>query len=223
MREVKLPASPASYELRLSGNVPVDPNAVHEPEAKHDHQHKRAAVADQWQGHAGDRQQRDRHSHVLEDMGENERCDSNDQEQAQLIACKKSHEKTCQQEQRKRADEKHSSDKSPLLADSGENVIVVHSGRRKKAQLDLRVWRLESFSRPAARADGNERLIDRPGGPLLVDIGIDERGDPLLLVRLQTEIDRDRDKRDADQNDANQDSATEGRRRTTTPGAPVSK
>jgi hypothetical protein len=38
-------------------------------------------------------------------MGENERCHSNDQEQAQLIACKKSYEKTCQQKQHKRADE----------------------------------------------------------------------------------------------------------------------
>ena len=81
----------------------MDPHAVHEPESKHDHQHKRAAVANQWQWYASDRQQRDRHPHILEDMGENERCHSNDQEQAQLIARKKSYEKTCQQEQRKRA------------------------------------------------------------------------------------------------------------------------
>ena len=47
----------------------MDPNAVHKPEAKHDHQHEGAAVTDQWQWYAGDRQQRDRHSHVLEDTG----------------------------------------------------------------------------------------------------------------------------------------------------------
>ena len=162
----------------------MDPHAVHEAESKHDHQHKRAAIADQWQRHAGDRQQRDRHPHILENMGENERCHSNDQEQAQLIACKKSHEKTCQQKQDERADEKHSSDKSPLLADGGENVIVVHGGSREKAQLDLRVWRLKSFSRPTARANCNERLIDCPGRPLFVDIGVGEGRDPLLLIRL---------------------------------------
>ena len=155
-------------------------------------------------------------------MGENERCHSNDQEQAQLIACKKSNKETCQQEQRKRADEKHSSDKSPLLADRGENVIVVHGRGRKKAKLDLGVWRLKSFSRPAARTDGDERLINCPGGPLFVDIGIDERGDSLLLVRFHTEVGCNRNKRDADEDNANQIAQRKARRRTTSPGAPVS-
>ena len=117
-------------------------------------------------------------------MSENERGHSNDQEQPQLITCKKSYEKTRQQEQGERASEKHSSDKSPLLADGGENVIIVHRGRWEKAQLDLRVWRLKSFSRPTARANSNERLIDCPGRPLFVDIGVGEGRDSLLLVRL---------------------------------------
>ena len=57
----------------------MDPNAVHEPETEHDHQHEGAAVTDQWQRHAGDWQQRDGHSDVLENTRENERRDPNDQ------------------------------------------------------------------------------------------------------------------------------------------------
>ena len=62
---------------------------------------------------------------------------------------------------------KHAADESPLLADGGENVVVVHGGGGKKTELDLGVRRLESFARPTAGADRNERLIDRPGGALL--------------------------------------------------------
>ena len=129
----------------LRGNFSMNPNAVHKPEAKHDHQHKGAAVTDQWQRYTGDRQQRDRHSHVLEDVREDERRDPDNQKQSQLIAGKKSNEKTCHQEQREPADKKHSSNKSPLLADGGENVVVMHGSSGQKPELDLRVWRLESL------------------------------------------------------------------------------
>ena len=128
----------------------MNPDAVHQPEAKHDHQHEGTAVADQWQRYTGDRQHCDRHSDVLEDVGEDERRDPDDQKQTELVAGEKSDEKTRHQEQGKRADQKDPADKSPLLADGGENVVVVHSRSRQKAKLDLRVRRLESLSRPAA-------------------------------------------------------------------------
>jgi len=66
---------------------------------------------------------------------EDECCNSYDEEQAQLIGRKKCNEETRQQEEGERAKEKHSSDKSPLLADRGENVVVMHGGRRQKAKL----------------------------------------------------------------------------------------
>ena len=121
-----------------------------------------------------------------------------------MIARKKSNEQTREKKQGERADEKHSSDKSPLLTDRGEYVVVVHSRRGQKAKLDLGIWRFESFSRPSARPNCNERLIDRPSCTLFVDIGVCKGSDPLLLVRFQTQVDRDRNKSDADKNDANQ-------------------
>ena len=101
-----------------------------------------------------------------------------------MIGRKKCNEETRQQQESERANEKHSSDKSPLLADRGENVIVMHGRRGQKAKLNLRVWSLESLSGPAARPDGNERLIDRPGCTLFVDVGMGKGRDPLLLVRF---------------------------------------
>ena len=60
----------------------MDPDAVHEPESKHNHQHKRAAVTDERQWHSGYRQHRDRHSHILKDVREDERRDPNYQKHA---------------------------------------------------------------------------------------------------------------------------------------------
>src|ERR1041385_4860331 len=82
--------------------------------------------------------------------------------------------------------------------------MVVNSGSGEEAKLDLRVWRFEFFARPTARADGNERLINCPGGTLRVDVRVSEGRDPLVLVWLESEIDRDRNKSDSDENDANQ-------------------
>src|SRR5438094_4881470 len=128
----------------------MDPNAVHESETKHDHQHQRTAVTDQRQRHTGDWQHRNGHSHVLENVRENKSGDPHDQKQTQLITGKKSNKKTCHQEQEEPAEEKDSTDKSPLLSNGGENVVVVHSSSREKAKLDLRVWRFESLPRPTA-------------------------------------------------------------------------
>ena len=175
----------------------MNPDAVHDSKTKHDHENKRAAVADQRQRHAGDRQQRNRHSDVLEDVRENERSDPDDEQQSELIAGKKSDEQTGQQQKRESADQKHPADESPLLADGGENVVVMNGRRRQKTELDLRVRRLEPFAGPAAGTDRNERLIDRPGRALLVDIGMNERRDALLLIRLQAKIYRDRNDGDA--------------------------
>src|SRR5437016_14683588 len=98
-----------------------------------------------------------------------------------MVAGKKGHKETRQKEQAERTDEKHASYKTPLLSDRRENVIVVHSGSGKKAELDLRVRRFESFARPSPGADGDERLIERPGGTLRVDIGIEERARPVRV------------------------------------------
>ena len=102
-----------------------------------------------------------------------------------------------------------------------ENVVVVHGGSGQEAEFDLRVRRLESFAGPAAGSDRNERLIDRPGDALLIDIGMKKGGDALLLIRLQAKIYRERDDGDDDQNDADRDNAPECRRRKATPAAPV--
>ena len=77
----------------------MDPNAVHKAETKHDHQHKGAAVTNQWQWHTRDGEQSNRHSHVLEDMREDERRDPDNQKESQLIPSEKSDKETRHQEQ----------------------------------------------------------------------------------------------------------------------------
>ena len=154
--------------------------------------------------HASDRQNRNRHPDVLKDVGENESSDSDDEQKSELIAGTESNEEAGQQEQGESAEQKHAADKSPLFADGGKNVIVVHRGSGQKTELDLRIGRFEPFAGPAAGANRDERLIDCPGRTLAIDVGIDECSDPFLLVRLKSEIDRDRNKSDHDQNDANQ-------------------
>jgi hypothetical protein len=96
-----------------------------------------------------------------------------------LIARKEGDEETGEQSKRTRRSG-NAADEAPLLADGGKDVVVVHRGRGQKSQFDLRIRRLETFARPAAGTDRDQRLIDRPGRALLVDVGIDERGDPLL-------------------------------------------
>src|SRR5205814_8729288 len=126
-----------------------NPNAIKQTETKQEHQCNRAAVADQLRRHAGDWQHRDGHPHVLKNMREDEGCDSHHQNQSQLITGKKRNKRTYHQKQREPAEEKYSPNKSPLLSNGGENVVVVHSRRGKKPKLDLRIWRLKSFAGPA--------------------------------------------------------------------------
>src|SRR5947209_19715688 len=109
-------------------------------------------------------------------MGENKRANSYDQKQAKLIPRKKGDEETGQKQEREGPDQEHSANESPLLADGGENVVVMHRRRREEAQFDLGVRRLEAFAGPAARTDRDQRLVDRPRRPLLVDLRMDERG-----------------------------------------------
>ena len=61
-------------------------------------------------------------------MREDEGGDSSNKEQTKLIASKERDEKTGQQEQAESTNQKHSADETPLLTDSGKNVIVVHGG-----------------------------------------------------------------------------------------------
>src|SRR3954451_17406763 len=87
-----------SYSVPLCGNVEMDPDAVYEPQAEHDHEDERAAIADQRQWHAGDWQHCDCHSYVLEDVGEDKRSDAYDEKKTQLVAREKRDEKTRHQE-----------------------------------------------------------------------------------------------------------------------------
>ena len=72
----------------------MDPDAIHQAQAEHDHEHEGAAVTDQRQWHAGDWQHRDGHSYVLEDVREDERRDTDHEKKTQLVAGEKSDEKT---------------------------------------------------------------------------------------------------------------------------------
>ena len=89
-------------------------------------------------------------------MREDKRRDPDDQKQTQLVPGEKCNEKTRHQEQGESADQKHATNKSPLLPDRGEDVVVMHSCSGKEPKLDLRVRRLESFSSPTARANRDQ-------------------------------------------------------------------
>src|SRR5690242_13844344 len=115
----------------------MDPDAVHDAESEHDHEHKRAAITDQRQRNTGDGQHRDGHANILENVGEDESGDADDKEQTELIAREKGNQKTRQQEEGERSNEKYSANESPLLADGGKNIVVMDSSGRQKAELDL--------------------------------------------------------------------------------------
>jgi len=74
----------------------MNPDAVHDTEREHDHERERATVANERQGDAGDRQNGNRHPDVLEDVGENERRDSDHKEQTELVPGNECNEKTGQ-------------------------------------------------------------------------------------------------------------------------------
>src|ERR1051325_10934660 len=81
------------------------------------------------QRHAGDRQERNGHPNVLEDVGKDERRDSYHKEQTELIPGKKGDEDARKQEERERADQENPANEAPLLADGGKDVVVVNGGR----------------------------------------------------------------------------------------------
>src|SRR5215472_125748 len=128
----------------------MNPDAIHQPQTKHDHQNKRTAIANQRQWDTGDWKHGNRHSHVLEYVSEDKRRDPDHEKHPQLVAGEKSNKKTSHQQQGKRSYESDPADKTPLLADSRKNVIVMHRRGGQKTELDLRVGRLESLSRPTA-------------------------------------------------------------------------
>src|SRR6266487_171797 len=162
----------------------MDPNAVHDSEPEHNHEHKRTAITDERQRNTGDRQHRDCHPDVLKNVRKDEGGDADNKQQAELIAREKCNEETGEQKQGKRPNEQYATEKSPLLANGGKNIIVMDGGGRQKAEFDLSVRRFKSFAGPSARSDGDERLVDCPGRALFINIWIDERRDPLLLIRF---------------------------------------
>ncbi len=121
-------------------------------------------------------------------MRENERSNSNHKQETKLISCKKRYEEARQKEQPECADQKHATNKTPLLSDRREDVIVVHRGGGEETEFDLSVRRLESLARPTAGADGNERLIDRPRRASRINLRMNKCGEPLLLIGLQAKV-----------------------------------
>ena len=91
-----------------------------------------------------------------------------------------------------------------MLADRGKDVVIVHGCRRQKPELDLRIRRFKTFSRPTTGSDGDERLVDRPRGALFINVGMSKGGEPRLLIRFKHEIRRDWDHREQDEQNANQ-------------------
>ena len=128
----------------------MDPDAVHDPEAKHDHQNERAAVTNQRQRNARNREHRDGHPDVLKNVGKNERSHPGDEKEPKLVARKKGDKETREQEKGERSDQEDTSDKAPLFSDGGENVIVMHGRGGQETELDLGVRRFETFAGPAA-------------------------------------------------------------------------
>src|SRR5437764_13626424 len=115
----------------------MNPDAVHDSECEHNHERERTAVTDERQRHTGDRANCDSHPDILENVGENERGYPNHQKQTKLVAGKKRDEQTSQKQKGERADEKDAANKTPLLADRREDVVVVHSGGWQEPELDL--------------------------------------------------------------------------------------
>src|SRR5260370_17599061 len=101
-------------------------------------------------------------------MGENERRDSDYEKQAKLVTSEKRHKKTSQEQQGKRADEKYSTDKTPLLADGRKNVVVVDRGRGQEPQLNLGIRRFKTLSGPTTTSYGDEELVTPPRGAFFI-------------------------------------------------------
>ena len=72
----------------------MDPDAIHDSEAEHDHEDKGTAVTNEGQRNSRDRQHRNSHSNVLKNVGKNERGNSNDQQETKLILGEKCDEET---------------------------------------------------------------------------------------------------------------------------------
>src|SRR6185295_14747019 len=137
-------------------HLAMDPDAIHDSEPEHDHKRERAAVTDERQWHAGNRQNGNRHSNVLEDVSENEGAYSNDEQQPKQVARFPGNEKTRHQEKGKGAKKCEPPDESPLLSNRRKDVVVMHRGRWEKAEFDLGVGRFESFARPTPGANRDQ-------------------------------------------------------------------
>src|SRR6202011_1232969 len=92
--------------LQIDRGFAMYPTAVHDSKREHDHERERTAIADEWQGHAGDGQDRYGHTDVLENVRENERADSDHEEQPKWAAGKKAHKKKRSKERTNRTQKK---------------------------------------------------------------------------------------------------------------------
>ena len=105
-----------------------------------------------------------------------------------MIFGEKRHEETGQEKQPEGANKNHPPNKTPLLSDRREDVIIVDGGGGKKPEFDLSVGSLEPFARKTAGADGNKRLVDCPRRASRIDLGMRKGGEPILLVGLQSKV-----------------------------------
>jgi hypothetical protein len=83
-------------------------------------------------------------------------------------------EKATQQQDGKDTEHRDSTDKAPLFTDRREDIVRVDSRARQKTLFNLCIGRLESFAGKASRADGYQRLIDRPGSSFRVNLRIEK-------------------------------------------------
>ena len=117
----------------LNGDgLTMDPDAIHDPEPEHDHEHKRTAIADERQRHAGDGEHRDRHADILENVGENERGKPDDEEQPEMVARAKGARRGTSAEAARTPQQKRPADETPLLADGGKDVVIMHRRGREE-------------------------------------------------------------------------------------------
>ncbi len=107
-----------------------------------------------------------------------------------------------EQQQREDRNQNRAAHEPVLLAEHGEDKVVVDDRARQEAQLVERVRRLEPLPGESARSNGDERLVDGPAGILGIAAGVEEREDTVLLISLQAKVHDERHHGDAKQDEA---------------------
>lgn len=118
---------------------------------------RRTTVADQRQGNSHHRHQSDGHPHINEQMKKQECRNAVTVDPSERLLLPFAHTHQPEYQQAKERQQKHSAQKSPLLADGTENEIGMFL--RHETVFDLGPLQ-EPFADPAARTDSDLGLID---------------------------------------------------------------